>query len=334
LPPELSAAKRRFSPECQWVQTDCPINPGNSGGPLVDSAGRIVGMNSWAWLSGNNLNFAVSIREIDESIRHLPLRPVSFAAVSGAQRTDLLIDALQGNIPTLNLLRSTTPAQLLGMAQALANGIVTKCPTCAGAGKIDVTQQIGSRIEGARIVPIYAPVSRPCPKCAGTGNVQAAPELVWRLLANFVHGLAQSKADGDTAQEALAKVHEELAHAIASDHDLESLVQDKALAVLSQAKTKPGTPIVGVGWVLQARPATSDTKRIYFVGMDRSPQLVLVTDPVFADPVDQRQMVVIGGAYAGRIAEIGGGIVVLERGFIIAAPATPVLRFQLPTYRY
>jgi S1-C subfamily serine protease len=36
----------------RFIQTDAPINPGNSGGPLIDTAGRIVGINS-ALLSPN-----------------------------------------------------------------------------------------------------------------------------------------------------------------------------------------------------------------------------------------------------------------------------------------
>ncbi|WP_327053359.1 S1C family serine protease [Halomicrococcus gelatinilyticus] len=41
------------------VQTDAPINPGNSGGPLVNCAGRVVGVNTAGIQGGENLGFAI-----------------------------------------------------------------------------------------------------------------------------------------------------------------------------------------------------------------------------------------------------------------------------------
>ena len=55
-----------------WLQTDASINPGNSGGPLIDTDGKVVGINSLGMFFGGNMAFAIpsnTVRHVTDSLR-------------------------------------------------------------------------------------------------------------------------------------------------------------------------------------------------------------------------------------------------------------------------
>ncbi len=60
-----------------YIQTDSAINPGNSGGPLLNGAGRVIGMNTFKYeetVSGrpvDNIGFAVAVNEIKARLESL-----------------------------------------------------------------------------------------------------------------------------------------------------------------------------------------------------------------------------------------------------------------------
>ena len=78
----ISALRRRLPTSSgheisNVIQTDAAINPGNSGGPLLDSSGRVIGMNSAIISpSGSNagIGFAIPIdfvnRIVPQLIKH------------------------------------------------------------------------------------------------------------------------------------------------------------------------------------------------------------------------------------------------------------------------
>jgi S1-C subfamily serine protease len=99
------------------IQTDAPINPGNSGGPLLDSEGRVIGINSQiesGGQSGGNvgIGFAVPIDTAQEVAQQLIQNGQvqhAFMGISGADLTPEIADVLNLDVDHGALVESVVP---------------------------------------------------------------------------------------------------------------------------------------------------------------------------------------------------------------------------------
>lgn len=54
--------------EVNYFQHDAALNPGNSGGPLIDSKGKVLGVNTFVIRDGNNIGFSLPANYLTETI--------------------------------------------------------------------------------------------------------------------------------------------------------------------------------------------------------------------------------------------------------------------------
>ncbi|HJW84659.1 MAG TPA: trypsin-like peptidase domain-containing protein [Anaerolineae bacterium] len=76
LPADSLSADAGIFSNPDIIQTDAPINPGNSGGPLLDSHGRVIGVNSAIRTTGENransgVGFAVPVNTVKRIVPQL-----------------------------------------------------------------------------------------------------------------------------------------------------------------------------------------------------------------------------------------------------------------------
>ncbi len=54
--------------DIHYIQTNAAITNGNSGGPLINEYGEVIGINTWQYEKGQNLNFAIALEELNYMI--------------------------------------------------------------------------------------------------------------------------------------------------------------------------------------------------------------------------------------------------------------------------
>jgi S1-C subfamily serine protease len=98
------------------IQTDAPINPGNSGGPLLDAAGRVVGINSQIESpnGGGNIGigFAVPIntaKEVADQLIDDGEVEHAFLGITGGDVTPEIADALNLSVDHGALVQDVVP---------------------------------------------------------------------------------------------------------------------------------------------------------------------------------------------------------------------------------
>lgn len=60
----VTNANRRMD-DIHYIQTNAAITNGNSGGPLINEYGEVIGINTWQYENGQNLNFAIALEELN-----------------------------------------------------------------------------------------------------------------------------------------------------------------------------------------------------------------------------------------------------------------------------
>ncbi len=136
------------------IQTDAAINPGNSGGPLVDLAGRVVGINTAIDTRGQGIGFAISINQaraifdelIDKGRVARGVMGVNVATMTAALATRFNTDQKDGAVITG--IGNGTPADRAGL---IVRDIITNVDGQPIKNQRDLLRNLANRKPGDRI---------------------------------------------------------------------------------------------------------------------------------------------------------------------------------------
>jgi S1-C subfamily serine protease len=156
------------------IQTDAAINPGNSGGPLIDSSGRVIGINSQIQTGGGSggnvgIGFAVPIntaREVVTQIEEHGEVKHAYLGISGGSITPDLAKALKlpveegvlvnevvkgGPADQAGVKGGDTSATIEGASFRLGGDIITEVEGEKVAGMEDVINKVNAAAPGDKM---------------------------------------------------------------------------------------------------------------------------------------------------------------------------------------
>ncbi|MBK7583546.1 MAG: trypsin-like peptidase domain-containing protein [Myxococcales bacterium] len=111
-----------------FIQTDASINPGNSGGPLLDMAGRVVGINTAIRANANSIGFAIPINMVKELLpRLIKDGKITRSAIGIVVSSLIDEDATRLGLPDASgaLVRSVLPGGPADKAGVQADDVIT-----------------------------------------------------------------------------------------------------------------------------------------------------------------------------------------------------------------
>ncbi|MDF2609957.1 MAG: serine protease Do [Lachnospiraceae bacterium] len=74
----LVASDSRVIDNVEYIQVTAPMSQGNSGGPLLNVYGEVMGINTWQYVDGQNLNFSINIAETEKVDTSNPITVLEF----------------------------------------------------------------------------------------------------------------------------------------------------------------------------------------------------------------------------------------------------------------
>jgi len=146
------------------IQTDAAINPGNSGGPLLDSAGRLIGVNT-AIVSTTGasagLGFAVPVNDVNQSVGYVlkeaasdpaPSMGLAILDIETARENGIPENLLAGGLVVLSVYPHS-PAQAAGIQGCRRQGnsiILGDQITAIDGQRISTFDELKSFLSGSR----------------------------------------------------------------------------------------------------------------------------------------------------------------------------------------